>query len=108
MCRAVQGGLIPRLFQHLFERLRDSEREQREGLQLSYVCKVSCLEIYQVSTPPELPGKTASGADCGDAAMELCHSLASQTHQIACRVSCYCPGWAGLHSAEGAVHGSQS
>ena len=44
----MQGGLIPRLFQHLFERLRDSEREQREGLQLSYVCKVSCLEIYQV------------------------------------------------------------
>ena len=63
VCHAVQGGLIARLFQHLFERLRDSEREQRNGLQLSYICKVSCLEIYQVGTPPERIAKTVRGTD---------------------------------------------
>ena len=73
---AVQGGLIPRLFQHLFERLRDSEREQREGLQLSYVCKVSCLEIYQVCRSSELPDKTAArGADYADTKREHCQRL---------------------------------
>ena len=71
VCHIMQGGLIPRLFQHLFERLRDSEREQREGLQLSYVCKVSCLEMYQVCTLPELIGKTARGTDQADAEEDL-------------------------------------
>ena len=109
VCDAVQGGLIPRLFQRLFERLRDSEREPREGLQLSYICKVSCLEIYQVGMPPVLMDKIARGAYCADAELpELLPTYASELLKFACTASCYSPCQASLGSAKGAVHESTS
>ena len=48
-----QAGLAPRMFAHLFERIRAAEAERREGRELRFLCRVSCLEIYQeVAVPP--------------------------------------------------------
>ena len=47
-----QAGLAPRMFAHLFERIRHAEGERREGRELRFLCRVSCLEIYQEVAAP--------------------------------------------------------
>ncbi|EIE21540.1 kinesin-domain-containing protein [Coccomyxa subellipsoidea C-169] len=42
-----QAGLIPRMFQYLFDRIKQLESIKREGREVCFLCKVSCLEIYQ-------------------------------------------------------------
>ncbi len=104
-----QAGLVPRMFVRLFERIRAAEAEPREGRALTFLCRVSCLEIHQeVLTDllaPERPRlqvrRRAPGPDAGQlpapgwddatslqccAALQAARRAARESLQADCRV----------------------